>query len=381
MTGSSILQAGEFHTDRFERSDTPGRRLAWFVEWVALLPLLFMFILVHPAAGICAQPAVAAGYGHTVALKEDGTVWAWGRNNKGQLGDGSTMERHTPVQVVGSRGMGFLTGVTAIAAHYLNTVALKDDGTVWTWGNNDYGQLGDNTRTSSYTPVQVVGPGGTGFLTDVTAIAAGYGHMVALKDDGTVWAWGDNGYGVLGDGTTDPSYTPVQVLGPEGVGVLTGMTAIAAGSIHTVTLKDDGTVWAWGYNYKGQLGDGTTDPSYTPVQVLGPEGVGVLTGMTAIAAGWYHTVALKEDRTVWAWGNNGYGQLGDGTIAERHTPVQVLGPIGNTGLFAEVTGISARWLQTMALKDNGEPPRDCRRLHSVRGWGHETAKQIFAGGT
>jgi len=325
MTGSSILQAGEFHTDRFERSDTPGRRLAWFVEWVALLPLLFMFILVHPAAGICAQPAVAAGYGHTVALKEDGTVWAWGRNNKGQLGDGSTMERHTPVQVVGSRGMGFLTGVTAIAAHYLNTVALKDDGTVWTWGNNDYGQLGDNTRTSSYTPVQVVGPGGTGFLTDVTAIAAGYGHMVALKDDGTVWAWGDNGYGVLGDGTTDPSYTPVQVLGPEGVGVLTGMTAIAAG--------------------------------------------------------WYHTVALKEDRTVWAWGNNGYGQLGDGTIAERHTPVQVLGPIGNTGLFAEVTGISARWLQTMALKDNGEPPRDCRRLHSVRGWGHETAKQIFAGGT
>ena len=130
-----------------------------------------------------------------------------------------------------------LTDVTAISAGVFNTVALKNDGTVWAWGLNSSGQLGDGTTTDSYTPVQVSG------LTGVRAISAGFvSHAVALKNDGTVWAWGSNGYGQLGDGTTTDSYTPVQVSD------LTGITAISAGESHTVALKNDGTVWAWGCN-------------------------------------------------------------------------------------------------------------------------------------
>ncbi|MBF0487187.1 MAG: hypothetical protein HQK98_03415, partial [Nitrospirae bacterium] len=158
----------------------------------------------------------------------------------------------------------------------------------------------------SNTPVQVSG------LTGVTAVAGGFEHTIALTGDGTVWAWGYNGYGQLGDGTNTNSNTPVQVSG------LTGVTAVAGGAVHSVALRSDGTVWAWGLNQYGQLGNGTNTNSNTPVQVSG------LTGVTAVAAGFEHSVALKSDGTVWAWGYNGYGQLGNGTNTNSNTPVQVL---------------------------------------------------------
>jgi Regulator of chromosome condensation (RCC1) repeat/Carboxypeptidase regulatory-like domain len=136
------------------------------------------------------------------------------------------------------------------------TVFLKGDGTVWAWGSNSNGQLGNGTTTDSSTPVQVSG------LSGVTAVAAGSAHAIALKGDGTVWAWGSNSNGQLGNGTTTDSSTPVQVSG------LSGVTAVAAGSAYTIALKGDGTVWAWGSNSNGQLGNGTTD-SLSPVPVPG----------------------------------------------------------------------------------------------------------------
>jgi YD repeat-containing protein len=150
-------------------------------------------------------------------------------------------------------------------------------------------------------------------------MAAGYYHTVALKNDGTVWAWGYNAQGQLGDGTTTQRTVPVQVMASPGVG-LTNVKAIAAGYKHTVVVKNDGTVWTWGWNSDGQLGDGTTTDRKTPVQVSG------LTNVKAVAAGYYHTVALKNDGTVWSWGYNYYGQLGDGTsgdTASKSAPVQV----------------------------------------------------------
>jgi len=171
----------------------------------------------------------------------DGIPWAWGYNMFGQLGNGTTTSRITPAQVSG------LTGVTAIAGGSWHTIALKNDGTVWAWGRNDEGQLGDGTTTSRTTPVQVSG------LTGVTAIAGGGHHTIALKNDGTVWAWGRNVTGQLGDGTTTSRTTPVQVSG------LTGVTSIiAAGGALSLSLKNDGTVWAWGWNYQGML-DGTVN--------------------------------------------------------------------------------------------------------------------------
>ncbi len=268
-------------------------------------------------SGLSDIVAIAAGDEYTVALKTDGTVWTWGRNRYGQLGVGTTTNSTTPVQVSG------LTDVDVIAAGPNHTVVLKSDGTVWAWGYNRYGQLGVETtetcefalinRDCSTTPVQVSG------LTDVTAIAAGDSHTIVLKADGTIWAWGENTVGQLGNGTTTNSITPVQVSG------LTDVTAITAG----IALKNDGTVWAWGGNTFGQLGVETTETcidswgntfpcSTTPVQIS------VLTDVTTIAGGGFHTLAFKSDDTVWAWGYNKYGQLGDGTRIDSATPVQVL---------------------------------------------------------
>ena len=287
---------------------------------------------------------ISAGGYRTVALKNDGTVWDWGYNLHGELGDGIVTKlgdgtliytnRNTPVQVEG------LTGITAISAGDLHTVALKDDGTVLAWGYNAYGQLGDGTSTYRNTPVQVSGLTGI-----ITQIAAGGSHTVALKNDGTVttvWAWGLNSSGQLGDGTMADSDTPVQVSGLTGI-----ITQIAAGGSHTVALKNGGTVWAWGLNSSGQLGDGTgtkTD-SDTPVKVSGLTGI-----ITAIAAGVSHTVALKSNGTVWAWGSNGYGQLGNGTmVADSDTPV----PVGGSSPLSGIIAISAGESHTVALKSDG----------------------------
>jgi len=305
-------------------------------------------------------PMVAAGKSHTVTLKSDGTVWAWGDNNYGQLGNNLTLDSSLPVQVKGAGGSGNLTGVNAIAAGNNHTVALKYDGTVWAWGDTNRGQLGEGTigtSTIKPTPVQVKGAGGTGNLTNVIAIAAGGMHNVALKIDGTVWTWGFNNFGQLGNGTSGTANnksTPVQVNGVGGSGNLTGIIAIAAGMYHTVALKNDGTVWAWGYNNEGQLGNNSTTSTNTPVQVKVAGGSG-LDNVAAIAVGDYFTVALKHDGTVWTWGSNSEGQLGNGysgTANSKSTAVQVIAA-GGSGNLTGVAAISAGSVHTVASKRDG----------------------------
>jgi alpha-tubulin suppressor-like RCC1 family protein len=241
--------------------------------------------------------AVAAGETQRLALKSDGTVWAWGANSEGELGNNSTTDSSVPVQVVSPGGKGTLSGIIAIAADgFFGSVALKSDGTVWAWGFNNAGQLGDNSTATSLVPVQVVGPGGQGTLTGITAIAAGGQQVLALKSNGSVWAWGDNQSGELGNGAGNSgvtSSTPVQVVGSAASGTLSGVSEISAGNDYSLALKSDGSVWSWGGNRDGELGIGTfTGPatcgtfacSTTPVQV-GQGGTGALSGVTQIAAG------------------------------------------------------------------------------------------------
>src|SRR5919112_314307 len=278
--------------------------------------------------------AIAGGANHSLALKNDGTVLAWGLNQDGQLGDGTNTDSSTPVEVKDPNDpSGYLSGVKALAAGSSHSLALKDDGTVWAWGNNESGQLGDGTNANSTQPVKVANPSG------MEAIAAGAEHGLALKDDGTVWTWGYNFFGQLGNGTTtDSSSKPVQVS------ELDGIEAIAAGGSFSLALKDDGTVWAWGNNWFGQLGDGTTtDGTQTTCEVtmIGgrtssscpdsntPVQMSEIGGIEGIAAGGAHGLALKDDGTVWAWGMNQDGQLGNGTYTLGtstpgiNTPVQV----------------------------------------------------------
>jgi alpha-tubulin suppressor-like RCC1 family protein len=281
-----------------------------------------------------------------LALRSDGTVWAWGANGIGELGNGTTVSSSTPVQVSG------LASVTDIAANWDHSLAVKSDGTVWAWGYNGNGELGNGTTTNSNTPVQVCSPPPTQIcLSNVIAVAAGDGESMALKSDGTVWVWGYNGNGQLGIGTMSPlqQTTPVQVNG------LSGVLAIAAGNGNSLVLKGDGTVWGWGYNLDGRLGNGTTTSSMTPVQASG------LSGVIAIAAGDGVSMALKSDGSVWAWGS---GSLGNGTTAGSTIPTHVQSLSG-------VTAIAAGSSYSLALKSNG----------TVWAWGNNGSGQLGTGTT
>ncbi|MBA4422270.1 MAG: hypothetical protein C0390_04095 [Syntrophus sp. (in: bacteria)] len=255
---------------------------------------------------------VDTGEDHTVALKSDGTVWTWGNNSNGQLGNGTTTSSSVPIQATS------LSNVINVTAGYKFTVALKSDGTVWAWGINSSGQLGNGTTSDSSVPVQV-----TGLSTAATAVSAGFDHVLSLQNDGTVWTWGSNSKGQLGNGTTTDSSVPVQVNG------VSSIIAIAAGNDFSLALRNTlFTIWAWGSNSKGQLGNGTTTDSATAVNVSG------LALVTAIAAGDDHAVSLKSDGTVWTWGDNSNGQLGNGTATGSTTPVQVTGLSGSVAVAA-----------------------------------------------
>ncbi|MBP7963141.1 MAG: hypothetical protein KBG20_07650 [Caldilineaceae bacterium] len=254
--------------------------------------------------------AIASGGSHTCALTTEGGVKCWGANGRGQLGDGTTVSKPTPVDVVG-----LSSGVAAIAAGS-HTCALTTAGGVKCWGANSNGELGDGTTESKTTPVDVVGLG-----SGVTAIAVGSSYTCALITAGGVKCWGANGRGQLGDGTTTSTTTPVDVAG-----LGSGVTAIAASILHTCALTTAGGVKCWGYNTYGQLGDGTIVDNSTPVDVMGLDG-----GMAAIAVGVFHTCALTTAGGVKCWGYNNYGQMGDGTTWRKITPVDVM--IKSTTLF------------------------------------------------
>src|SRR3990170_490517 len=220
-----------------------------------------------------------------------GDVLAWGDNQYGQLGDGTNIDSPVPVQVSG------LANVVAVDGGVSHSIALKNDGTVWTWGLNNFGQLGDGTQSGRTVPVQVSG------LTGIVGIAGGRHHSIALKNDGTVWTWGRNKEGQLGNGAfSDYNLFPVSVRG------LTNIVAVAVGDFHSLSVSNDGTVWAWGKNNNGELGDGTIIDRTTPVPVSG-----LLNVEATISGASLHTLDLKGDGTVWAWGGNNAGQLGDGT--------------------------------------------------------------------
>ncbi|MEO5333014.1 MAG: SUMF1/EgtB/PvdO family nonheme iron enzyme, partial [Magnetococcus sp. YQC-5] len=288
--------------------------------------------------------AISAGNGYTVALR-NGTAWAWGKNDYGQLGDGTGISRSSPVQVSG------ITDITAISSGAYHTLALKNDGTVWAWGNNTSGELGDGSQINRLSPVQISG------LTGITAISSSYNdnqseHSLALKNDGTVWAWGNNQYGQLGDGFNNNRSMPYKITR------LSDIVAISAGTDYTVALKRNGSVLTFGSNYFGQLGNGTTINSSIPVQVSG------LTGISAISAGYKSTLALKNDGTVWSWGLNQYGQLGDDSNIDRSTPVQVSGLTG-------ISSILTVHNNSLALKNDG----------TVWAWGYNEGGQLGDGST
>lgn len=290
-------------------------------------------------SGLTNVTQIAAGKYHTCALRNDGTVWCWGENAYGQLGNSSTTDSSTPVEVLGVGGTEHLMGVTEIDADGQFTCALINDGTVRCWGHDQAGQLGIGSanNNANRTPLAVVGVGGHGTLGNVTHITVGANHACALISGGTVDCWGLDDHGQLGNGGAIPgtnSASPVQVEGPSGAGYLTGVTEISGGRMHVCVLRSDSTVYCWGRNETGELGDGTMISKSVPVRS------GDIDTATQVSAGEYHSCARLQDGTAQCWGAAAFGQVGDGTTADTDTPVTVIGP-GGWGLLSGIATISA----------------------------------------
>ena len=292
--------------------------------------------------------AADAGRGHSLAITYDGSLWTWGlyENGRWRLGDSATGENNlTPVKI--------MDNVKAISAgdnHH--NFATKNDGSLWAWGVN-YGRLGDGTTNfvSQWEPVKI--------LDDVVAVSARWAHSLAIKSDGSLWAWGGNGAGQIGDGTVTISsgrhprvtedhnkLTPVKIMDD--------VKTISVGGWHSLVIKNDNSLWAWGGNIDGQIGDGTTISKSMPVKIMDD--------VKAVSAGEQHNLVIKNDNSLWAWGNNDYGQLGDGTTVDKLTPVKIMD---------DVTAVSAGRTHSLVIKNDG----------SILLWGRQEREQNGDGTT
>jgi len=280
---------------------------------------------------------LATGYAHTLVVTDDGTLWTFGYNYSGQLGKGTEQPYNNPLPIK------IMTEVKDIAAGSLHSLAVKKDGSLWAWGYNHYGQVGNYTTDSIkdvLSPVKI--------MDDVTAVAAGGNHSLAIKNDGTLWAWGANEKGQLGDGT-------VEYKKAKPVKIMDDVKDIAAGSEHSLALKNDGSLWAWGSNWGGQVGDGTKNDTSVPVQIM--------SDVKAVAAGpeARYSFAIKNDGTLWLWGYNIYGSR-NGIDIYHTKPVQVM---------KDVKEVYGGFNHTVAIKTDG----------TLWGWGSDSAGQLGGAGS
>jgi alpha-tubulin suppressor-like RCC1 family protein len=270
---------------------------------------------------------VSAGSNHSLAVRTNGTAWSWGCNSQGLLGDNSTISRSLPVSVIG----GF-TDWCQVSAGRQHSLALRTNGTAWSWGCNSNGRLGDNSTIERSSPVSVVG----GF-TDWCQVSAGYRHSLGVRTNGTAWAWGQSTCGRLGDNSTISRSSPVSV-----VGGFTDWCQVSAGGTHSLAVRTNGTVWSWGCNCGGQLGDNSTINRSSPVSV-----VGGFTDWCQVSAGYRHSLGVRTNGTAWAWGQSTCGRLGNNSTIDRSSPVSVVGG------FTDWCQVSAGFNHSLGLRTNG----------------------------
>ncbi|MCF6133504.1 RCC1 domain-containing protein [Flavobacterium wongokense] len=278
---------------------------------------LFIFGLLNGYAQCWEK--ISARNGQSVSIKEDGSLWTWGYNPEGQLADGTTTNRNSPTLVAGNFDW------KEITTGYNHMLGIKLDGSLWAWGSNSSGQLGNDGFTGVHTPIQI------GTATNWAKVAGGAYHSLAIKTDGTLWAWGSNYAGELGDGTLVIKNHPIQI------GTSTNWVSISAGQQTSFGIKADGTLWAWGSADYGQLG--TLGNTTFPTQV------GTDTNWTLVNAGYHHTVGIRTDGTLWTWGWNLHGQLGNNTNDDSYEPIQI-----GTGQWLNA---NAGGYHTAAIKSDG----------------------------
>jgi alpha-tubulin suppressor-like RCC1 family protein len=279
----------------------------------------------------------------TLGIKSDGTLWAWGYNLYGQLGDGTSINRNAPIQI------GSATHWVSASAGLDFSLGVSSDGKLWAWGRNNFGQLGDGSTTNRNTPVQI------GSATNWVLVSAGTGHTLAIKSDGSLWAWGYNFYGQLGDGTNTNQTVPTQI------GSATNWVSVSAGAYHSLGITADKKLWGWGHNGDGQLGDFSTNDHSVPALITV---IGVTTNWVSVSAGGNHSLGITDNGKLWAWGGNDYGQLGDGSLFKRLQPTQITA-------ITNWVSVSAGASHSLATTSDGK----------LRAWGHNNIGQLGDGTT
>ena len=291
---------------------------------------------------------IATGGIHCIAIKTDGTLWAWGNPSFGRLGLGNINNLViTPTQI------GVDNDWVAVAAGDASSFAIKSNGTLWAWGVNENGQLGDGSFVNKNIPTQI------GTATDWAQVASGGGHTLALKTNGNLWAWGNDTSGQLGiNGQNNTTSTPIQVPNAQ-------FNQIACGFISSYGIKSDGTLWAWGSNTYGNLGIGNTTLQQTPVQV------GTDTDWIKVSSGLTHVLAIKSDSTLWAWGRNHRGQIGNNSLDFVSSPVQINSGTQYTTVIADcnIGGNNSNYSFSMAIKTDG----------NLQSWGDNERGQLGIG--
>ena len=270
--------------------------------------------------------SVSTGANHTMIIKTDDSLWAWGRNSEGQLGNGTITTRdnnndsYTPIKIMDS--------IASVSVGYSYTMAIQKDGSLWAWGWNCYGQLGnggDGNETDSIgRPVQTIP---VKIMDDVASVSAGNYHTMAIKSDESLWAWGWNYSGELGDGTAsgrDDNFNIIDNNRNSPIKVMDSVVSVSAGRDHTMIIKTDGSLWAWGSNEHGLIGKASSSRPIGAAPARSAQlPIKIMDSIASISTG-KHTLALKTDGSVWAWGYNDSGQLGDGTTKDRLSPVKIL---------------------------------------------------------
>ena len=272
--------------------------------------------------------AINSTSGTVTALKSNGSVWAWGYNADGQIGNGTTTTQSTPTQVISSGVVKIYPVKSASGVVHETVYALKSDGSLWAWGYNGSGQVGNNSTTNQLTPVQIIASGVS------KVYATGY-NVYVIKSDGSLWAWGSGTNGPVGNNSTTNQLTPVQIIA-------SGVSSVITTWFGAYAIKSDGSLWAWGYNGAGQVGNNSTTNRLTPVQVIAS---GVSQMIASASSPYPARLVIKTDGSLWAWGSNTYGQVGNNSTTNQLTPVQIMA--------SGVVKASANDLTTFAIKSDG----------------------------
>ena len=256
------------------------------------------FKISKPASG--SVKTISMGWYHSAAIKKDGSLWIWGWNNAGQIGDGTKVNRSKPVKI--------MDNVKSVSLGGYHSAAIKKDGSLWIWGSNYRGQIGDGSKVDRPKPVKI--------MDNVVSVSLGGDHSAAIKKDGNLWLWGSNYRGQIGDGSKADRPTPVKIMD--------NAASVSLGGEHSAVIKEDGSLWLWGGNDYGQIGDGTTAGRLTPVKIMD--------NAASVSLGGYHSAVIKKNGSLWLWGWNDYGQIGDGTKVDRSKPVRIMYNAANVSL-------------------------------------------------